>query len=150
MKKIMFVMFAASVMWLASCSNPSDSVNNWESTVSNGGSTQVNQGNENPTRNQTQRNDEFPCDMGCDFNLQDYEYYINNTKIDIPFSATPNEEFTWSDNVLNDLCVRLTFIKNNTQLIVKKAINGQTNNSYTIKTVTKSNRTVRVELERIN
>ena len=119
MKKIMIVMFAVSVMWLASCSNPSDSVNNWEPTVSNGGSTQVTQGNE-PSQSTKKPNE---CDMGENFDLNAYEYYVLGEKKHYTYSASFDKiiwqnEITIESQTISD--IGLEFKKQGNFLIVEK------------------------------
>lgn len=148
MKKIMFVMFAISVMWLASCSNPSDSVNNWEPTVSNGGSTQVSQGSGNGNGNQTHNQQQYnSCDMGGYFNLQDWEgkIYVNNQLPQSTHYDNRYEKINWDSDAFetnSNHKVHLYITKNENKLVVEKNNNeiySGNNQWFEIQSVVKTN-----------
>lgn len=157
MKKIMFVMFAVSVM-LASCSNPSDSPSGWQPTVTNGtqnptsaptptsnpngnengnenqnggeNNQEVNNGNENGGSQPTLKSNE--CDMGGDFDLNAYEYYVLGEKKHYTYSAS-FDKITWQNEItiesqtISD--IGLEFKKQGNFLIVEKR---SASNSYRI------------------
>ncbi len=146
MKKIMFVMFAVSVMWLVSCSNPSDSVNNWEPTVSNGGSTQVIQGGGSQSNQKPNE-----CDIGGDFDLEYWKdkIYVNRTLP--PQCRVESNHIGLQSNVSDTLEFYLTIQINGNKMIVNKDARwGPKNNWFEIDSIKKtSNNRVDIELKPI-
>lgn len=108
--------------------------------------------NGNGSKNQVQRNDEFSCDMSGDFNLQDYDYYINDTKINYTFHAN---KLLWGGNISIEsrgMAVSFSFAKNANNLIVKKTDETKSNHHlFTIRNVEKTNdNRIKVTLTLIN
>lgn len=126
MKSLKLLIFAALAILFFACSSPAGSDAN-STTVTNGGSSQTTQGGGSQSN---QKSNE--CDMGGDFDLNAYEYYVLGEKKHYTYSAS-FDKITWQNEItiesqtISD--IGLEFKKQGNFLIVEKR---SASNSYRI------------------